>query len=268
MTAAGPDLSTEELIVTREADGLALVTLNRPAKRNAINLAMWRRLKAIFDGLSEDRGVRAVILTGSGGNFSAGGDISEFASVRASVEAGTFYEHAEEDALLAIIHCGKPTIAEISGFAIGGACALALACDFRVADYGASFFIPAGRLGIVYSRLESELLLRQIGLTNAKLVLFSGERMTAADALRLGLVSEVAQKDVAAASRRFARRFAASAPISIAGNKFILNVLSRGEADRRAAEVDRFIHRSMESEDYKEGQRAFREKRAPVFVGR
>ena len=90
--------------------------------------------------------MRAVILTGSGGNFSAGGDISEFATVRATVEAGTFYEHAEEDALLAVLHCGKPTIAEISGFAIGGACALALACDFRVADCGASFFIPAGRL--------------------------------------------------------------------------------------------------------------------------
>ena len=268
MTAADPVLSTEELVVTREADGLAVVTLNRPAKRNAINLAMWQGLKAIFDGLSDDRGLRAVILTGSGGNFSAGGDISEFATVRATVEAGTFYERAEEDALLAVLHCGKPTIAEISGFAIGGACALALACDFRVAECGASFFIPAGRLGIVYSRLESELLLRQVGLTNAKLILFSGERMTAAEALRIGLVGEVVDQDVAAASRRFARRFAASAPISVAGNKFILNVLSRGEADARVAEVDRFIHSSMESEDYKEGQRAFREKRPPAFTGR
>lgn len=260
--------ANEELFVAREEDGLAVVTLNRPAKRNAINLAMWQGLKAIFDELSQSRDVRAVILTGSGGNFSAGGDISEFATVRATVEAGTFYEHAEEAALLAVLHCGKPTVAEISGFAIGGACALALACDFRVADAASSFFIPAGRLGIVYSRLESELLLRQVGLTNAKLILFSGERMTAEEALRLGLVSQVAESDVAATSRRFARRFAGSAPISVAGNKFILNVLSRGEADARSAEVDRFIHLSMASEDYKEGQQAFREKRAPVFKGR
>jgi enoyl-CoA hydratase/carnithine racemase len=259
---------TEELVVAREEDGLAVVMLNRPAKRNAINLAMWQGLKAIFDELSQSREVRAVILTGGGGNFSAGGDISEFATVRATVEAGTFYEHAEEAALLAVLHCAKPTVAEISGFAIGGACALALACDFRVADAASSFFIPAGRLGIVYSRLESELLLRQVGLTNAKLILFSGERMTADEALRLGLVSQVAESDVAAASRRFARRFAASAPLSVAGNKFILNVLSRGEADVRSAEVDRFIHLSMASEDYKEGQQAFREKRAPVFEGR
>jgi enoyl-CoA hydratase/carnithine racemase len=261
-------MPTEDLVVAHEAGGLAVVTLNRPGKRNAINLAMWQGLKAIFDELSQARDVRAVILTGSGGNFSAGGDISEFATVRATVEAGTFYEHAEEEALLAVLHCGKPTVAEISGFAIGGACALALACDFRVADDGASFFIPAGRLGIVYSRLESELLLRQVGLTNAKLILFAGERMNAEEALRLGLVSEVARGDIATASRRFAGRFAASAPISVAGNKYILNVLSRGEADARSAEVDRFIHLSMTSEDYKEGQQAFREKRAPVFTGR
>jgi len=110
--------------------------------------------------------------------------------------------------------------------------------------------------------------LRQVGLTNAKLILFSGERINAAEAVRLGLVSEVVEADVPAAARRFARRFAASAPISIAGNKFILNVLSRGEANDRSAEVDAFIHRSMESEDYKEGQRAFGEKRPPVFKGR
>jgi enoyl-CoA hydratase/carnithine racemase len=259
---------TRDLIVEHEEGGLAVVTLNRPSKRNAINLAMWQELKAIFGELSGARDVRAVILTGSGGNFSAGGDISEFATLRATVEAGTFYERAEEEALLAVLHCGKPTVAEISGFAIGGACALMLACDFRVADAGASFFIPAGRLGIVYSRLESELLLRQVGLTNAKLILFSGERMTAAEAVRLGLVNEVVTGNVPAAARRFAKRFAASAPLSIAGNKFILNVLSRGEADDRSAEVDAFIHRSMESEDYKEGQRAFGEKRAPVFKGR
>jgi enoyl-CoA hydratase/carnithine racemase len=260
--------SSQDLVVTHEAEGLAIVTLNRPQKRNAINLAMWQGLKATFDDLSAARDIRAVILSGSGGNFSAGGDISEFETVRATVEAGTAYERAEEEALLAILHCGRPTVAEIFGFAIGGACAVALACDFRVAEKGASFFIPAGRLGIVYSRLESELLLRQVGLTNAKLILFSGERMTAAQALGLGLVSEVVEGDVAAASRRFARRFAASAPISVAGNKFILNVLSRGEADARAAEVEHFIHLSMESEDYKEGQQAFREKRTPVFKGR
>jgi len=262
------DLSTGDLLVTREADGLAVITLNRPGKRNAINVAMWQGLKRIFDALSEEPEVRAVILTGAGGNFSAGGDISEFATARSTVEAGTFYERAEEEALLAILHCGKPTIAEIAGFAIGGACAVALACDFRVADAAASFFIPAGRLGIVYSRLESELLLCQVGLTNAKLILFSGERMTAAAALRLGLINEVAESDVRVAARRFAERFAASAPLSVAGNKFILNVLSRGEADARLTEVEEFIHRSMESEDYKEGQRAFREKRVPVFTGR
>ena len=261
-------MNFQDVIVAREAEGIAVVTLNRPGKRNAINLAMWEALESIFNGLGEDPEVRAVVLTGSGGYFSAGGDISEFATVRANAEAGQKYEAAEERALLAVLHCPRPVIVEISGFAIGGACALALACDFRVAHKDATFFVPAGRLGIVYSRLETELLLRQVGLTNAKLILFAGERMTAEHAARLGMVDEVVDSDVAKASRRIASRFVGSAPISIAGNKFILNVLSRGEADERIAEVERYIHLSMESEDYKEGQRAFREKRAPKFRGR
>lgn len=261
-------MHTRDITVAREADGLAIVTLDRPDKRNAITLAMWQALESLFDKLGRDPEVRTVILTGSGGYFSAGGDISEFASARADVEAGKHYEAAEEAALLAVLHCSRPVIAQISGFAIGGACALALACDFRVAHKDASFFIPAGRLGIVYSRLETELLLRQVGLTNAKLMLFTGERVKADDARRLGMVDEVVDDDIDAAVRKMARRFTRSAPISIAGNKFILNTLSRAEADKRTAEIARYIHLSMESEDYKEGQRAFREKREPKFQGR
>src|SRR5207302_9087034 len=108
--------------------------LNRPAKRNAINFVMWQGLKSIFDELSRSDEVRAVILSGSGGNFSAGADIGELATMRETVELGTIYEHAEEEALLAVMNCSKPTIAQIAGYAVGGGCALALACDFRIAD--------------------------------------------------------------------------------------------------------------------------------------
>jgi enoyl-CoA hydratase/carnithine racemase len=208
------------------------------------------------------------VLTGSGAHFSAGADIAEFATVRADAAKGQQYEDAEEKALLAVLNCPKPVIAEVSGFAVGGACALALACDFRVAHRNATFFIPAGRLGIVYSRLETEMVLRHVGLANAKLILFSGERIVASEAARLGMVNEVVESDVHSAARALARRFLASAPISIAGNKFILNALAAGEADARKKEIEDYIHRSMESEDYKEGQLAFREKRAPRFKGR
>lgn len=261
-------MASAEIRVERGADGVAVVTLDRPAKRNAITLAMWQGLKSIFQELGEPNEVRAVVLTGAGTSFSAGADISEFATVRADARSGAIYESAEEQALLAVLHCHKPTIAQISGFAIGGACALACACDFRIADRSAVFFVPAARLGIVYSLLETELILRQVGLANAKRILFSGERMAAEEAMRVGLLTELVDADVAVAARQFASPFAANAPISMAGNKAILNALARGEAGQRHAELEAWIHRSMESDDYKEGQRAFREKRAPRFSGR
>src|SRR5438270_151090 len=124
--------------------GLAAVTLDRPAKRNAVTLAMWRRLRDIFDGLGRDPDIRAIVLAG------AGGHIAEFATVRDTVAAGAEYERAGEAALLAVRDCAKPTIAQLSGYCVGGGAALALACDFRVADGTARMGIPAARLGIVY----------------------------------------------------------------------------------------------------------------------
>src|SRR5262249_12499630 len=157
------------------------------------------------------------------------------ATVRESVASGAVYEKAEEAALHAIVNCSKPTIAQISGFAIGGACAVSCACDFRIADQTASFSVPASRLGIVYSRFETELVLKQVGLANAKYIIFSGERIPAQQAALMGLVNKLADGDIASAVRRFVAPFLSAAPISLAGNKFILNTLARGQADDRKA---------------------------------
>src|ERR1700694_5796280 len=113
-------MADQDLVVTHDGNGSATVTLNRPAKRNAISLAMWHELRIIFDHLSRVPEVRSVVLTGSGGHFSAGADLSEFAKVRATAELGQAYEEAETAALVAISECGKPTIAQIEGYAIGG----------------------------------------------------------------------------------------------------------------------------------------------------
>src|SRR5260221_2738972 len=134
-------MADQDLLVDRDADGCATVTLNRPPKRNAINLAMWHGLRTTFEELGRAQDVRSILLTGGGGHFSAGADLSEFATLRATIALGLAYEEAEKAALLAILKCGKPTIAQIEGYAIGGRFGGGLGFDFRIPGSGSIFFI-------------------------------------------------------------------------------------------------------------------------------
>lgn len=261
------DATDRDIIVTEEA-GVAVVTLNRPAKRNAVSLAMWRELSRLFQELGGRAEVRAVILTGAGGHFCAGADISEFATVRADAEMGRAYEAAADAATLAIRDCPRPTIAAISGYAMGGGCGLALACDFRVADRSARMGIPAARLGIVYGPLDCSLLLRQVGLANAKKVLYSGRAFDIDACAAMGLVDMIAADGALDGAQAMAAELSANAPLSIAGAKLVLEALAAGTAEARAAEIDACIARAMDSADYREGARAFVEKRQPQFSGR
>ena len=246
--------------------GVAVVTFNRPEKRNAVSLAMWRDLESIFRDLAA-RNVRAVILTGAGGNFCAGADISEFPTVRADAEAGRIYEEAAEGAARAIRDFPRPTIAAISGYGVGGGCGLALSCDFRVADSSSQMGIPAARLGIVYGPLDCELLYRQVGLANAKRILFSGQFYDLADCVRMGLVDFQTGGDALQAAHAFAEELVAGAPLSQEGAKFILEAIDAGAVAAREDEINGLIDRAMNRADYREGGRAFLEKRKPVFVG-
>src|SRR5262245_1515296 len=261
-------VTQQDIVVSCETSGIATVTLNRPGKRNAVSLAMWRRLGAIFDELGGRDDVRAVILTGAAGHFCAGADISEFAQVRADAQSGRIYEAVNEAATLALRDCSKPTIAAISGYGMGGGCALALACDLRVGDDSTRMGIPAARLGVVYGELDCALLYRQVGLANAKRVLFTGRAFAAGECLAMGLLDTVAADAALAGARALADEIVGNAPLSLGGSKLILEALSAGTVAKRGKEISDLIEAAMNSMDYREGARAFMEKRRPVFTGR
>lgn len=260
--------SVQDIEVAVDDHGIAVVTLNRPQKRNAVSLEMWRGLAATFAGLGGREDVRAVILNGAGGNFCAGADISEFPKVRFDAESGRIYEEAGEAASLAIRDCRKPTIAAISGYAIGGGCGLALCCDFRVADRTARMGITAAKLGIIYGTLDCDLLYRQVGLANAKRVLFTGRHFALDECLAMGLVDVAAPETAIENAHAFAAEIASNAPLSVAGSKLILEAIATGTAEGRKREIGEAIDRAMDSADYREGARAFIDKRRPNFTGR
>lgn len=256
-----------EIRVHRETPSIAVVTIDNPARRNALTLAMWRALGEACVALSGDREVRAVILTGAGDHFSAGADISEFAAVRTGLDAATAYEAAGEACQDALMTLPKPTIAAIGGYCIGGGCGLVTCCDFRVADSSARFAVPAAKLGIVYGLRECQRLFALVGVAQAKRILYGGEQLDAAEAARIGLVDELVETDSRSAAQDMAERLANNAPLSIAGSKLALNALALGQAEDRAEEIDGMVKSAVTSEDYEEGKRAFMEKRRPKFTG-
>ncbi len=256
-----------DIVVDRTNPAIVTVTLNRPERRNALTLAMWTELGRIFSGLSGDATVRAVILTGAGGAFSAGADISEFPAVRATVEDGHTYEAAANLCQVAISSCTKPTIAAISGPCFGGGVGVALSCDFRVADPSAYFAIPAARLSNVYGIVETRALFDAVGLAVAKEVLFTGRRYNADEALRLGLATHAAHDTALRGAADLARSMSGSAPLTIKGAKVVLEAISRNETEQRKDAVEKVMDEAMASADYREGVAAFAAKRDPQFRG-
>jgi enoyl-CoA hydratase/carnithine racemase len=261
--------ATEDIVLVEDGEpGIAIVTLNRPEKRNAISLAMWPRLGAVFRELQARDDVRAVILTGAGGNFSAGADISEFAEVRRDAAQAAAYATPGAETSQVIRDYPKPVIAAVPGYGVGGGCGLALTCDFRVGDQTTRMGITAARIGIVYGTEACRALIQQVGLSNAKRILFSGQIFPAEDCLGFGLVDRLDQDSALEGAKALAREFLNSAPLTVGGTKQILNAIARGEERQREGEIQALIDQAFNSEDYREGQRAFREKRRPQFQGR
>ena len=246
--------------------GIANVALHRHSVRNAVTLAMWRELAEIFSRFAADRDLRAVVLTGAGSDFSVGADISEFDQIRNDKQESAEYEVAVDACSGAIAALGKPVVAAISGYCLGGGCHIALACDFRFADRSAAVGIPSAKLSIVYGIRSVQRLSALVGIANAKRILYSGDRYPAEQARSMGLIDEI-HDDARLAAEQFVQRLATNAPLSIAGAKFMLNGLSMGTGALDPTAAQRLIDAASDSEDFREGRQAFAEKRPPRFRG-
>ncbi|MFN8839855.1 MAG: enoyl-CoA hydratase-related protein [Burkholderiales bacterium] len=273
-------------------DGIATVTLDRPDSRNAMTLDMWGGLPAIVAGLERDPAVRVVLLAGAGRDFCSGADIAEFGTVRATAAQASAYEIAVDACCDAIAECAKPTIAVLRGYCLGGGVHLAMSCDLRIAAPDAVLGIPAARLSIVYGVGGTRKLLALVGVSQAKRILFGGERLGAAEARAIGLLDEVVEApaprveggwlrrllggapaaapavDPLERATVLARAWAANAPLSIAGAKYILNGLAIRDGGLDEDRAEALIERAAGSDDYREGREAFAQRRAPDFQGR
>lgn len=243
----------------------AQVVLNRPDKRNALNLAMWRSLAEIFAGLDADRDLRCVVVRGAGGNFAAGADLAEFATHRATTEQAEGYGKAMLDALTAIRDCRHPTIAAIDGLCVGGGLEVALMCDLRLAAASSRYGIPIQKVGVAMPYPELAMLTGMLGAATMLELLLEAQLHDAAWAERRGLVSRVAAEldgELAAAIGRIT----AGSPMSHRHHKRLVH---RAATLNLTTDVEtvRLSYGAVETADYREGLRAFLERRAANFTG-
>jgi len=231
---------------------------------------MWRGIPAAMTRFDADPEVRCVAFRGAGsGAFSAGADISEFESQRANREAVVEYDDLLDQVLHSIQGSPKPSAAMIYGFCMGGGLEIALACDLRYCAASAQFGIPAARLGLAYNVEGHKRLLETVGHARAREIMFLGRRYPAEEAAAMGLVHRVLPE---AELERFTEKvlsdLAENAPLSILNTKTIIEeyVKSAGAPDHMRMKAA--IERCAKSEDYREGRRAFMEKRKPRFTGR
>lgn len=242
-------------------DAVATLTIDRPSKRNAMSFEMWSAIPGLLDKVAADDEVRALVIRGTD-HFSAGADISEFATLRAGAEGAERYSEAVHAGERAIVGLPIPTIAAITGVCVGGGCEIALACDMRVAAPDARFGITPAKLGIVYNFTSTKQLVDVVGPAWARQILFTAEIIDADTALRIGLVNELTADPVARAMA-LAATMASRARVSVRGAKTIIGKITEG--DHEDDEVRALYVESVHSAEYAEGVAAFLDKRPPRF---
>ena len=269
-----PDATTLDLptdkILARKADGIAWLTFNQPERRNAISLAMWDAVTVALEDFAADPSVRVVVMSGAGGKaFASGADISEFEKSRADADAEATYARRSGRARELLAGLEVPLIAMIQGYCIGGGMATALQADLRICSSDSQFGIPAARLGVSYGFGALERLTALAGPALAKEIMFLGRRYPADQALAMRLVNQVVEPDqLLATVEGIAGEIVRNAPLSIRASKIAIDLIAAGPQGQDRTRVEAANRACFDSDDYKEGRRAFMEKRTPQFQGR
>ena len=257
-----------ERLIGRKDGAIGWLVFNNPERRNAVSLDMWEAIPRVLADFVADAQIRSIVLTGAGDKaFVSGADISQFEKVRNSAEQVQHYEEVAERANQALKTCDKPVIAMIRGYCLGGGLGIAALCDLRIAAEDARFSIPAAKMGLGYRASSMKSLVDLVGKAYALEIMLTARQFTAAEAKDMGLVNRVVPvADLERATRDYCEMMANNAPLTMRTAKRVIAEVLKTKYDNDACEA--WVQECFASDDYKEGRRAFMEKRKPVFRGR
>jgi enoyl-CoA hydratase len=256
-------------IVIEQSETYARVIFNRPHVRNAITTRMWSALPKLVRRLQGQRGIRAIVVSGAGRKaFASGADISELPRFT-DPKTARAYETLVVRALDSLVRCPLPVVAMIQGYAMGGGCHIAAACDLRIAGESAQIGIPAAKLGAAVNPGVVARLVSLVGPAVAKEILFSGQPLDAKEALRVGLVNHVVpDSGLEGFTLSLVRQIGANAPLTIRNAKQAVNWIAIEGHRQPPREIQHHFVKGFSSRDFKEGLAAFIARRPPKFQGR
>ena len=263
-------VTKDKRILIEIVKGVGRFTINNANKRNAMSKSMWQQMGDIFENWATNPKVRVIVVCGAGDRcFCAGNDISEFSLVRNTKIDIIAYNKVTERAYKALKNIPKPTIAMIEGYCIGGGLELALLCDLQFAASTAIFGITPAKLGLGYKLEDILLLIENISAKSVKELLFTGQKFSADDAMRWGLISRIAKpENLRTAVNAYVDEIVANSPLSIKAAKIIIQEALKSDKNRNTQMCQALVDDCHESQDYQEGQNAFSEKRKPIFKGK
>jgi enoyl-CoA hydratase/carnithine racemase len=263
------DIGTTKMIARKE-DGIGWLVFNQPEKLNAVSYDMWVAVPKIMADYEADPEVRVIVLAGAGEKaFVSGADISEFEQKRGTADAIKIYNEAGDRANAALINAAKPTISMIRGYCIGGGLGIALTTDLRICGDTSTFAVPAAKLGLGYAYGGIKRLADVVGPSFAKEIFFTARQFTAEEARVMGLVNRIVPvAELESYVRKYAAVIAGNAPLTVKAAKMAINAAVKDPGKRDLDTVQAAVDACFASDDYKEGRKAFMEKRRPAFKGR